>query len=139
MDTYMDTCEQSNKGNSCKQLKLWWARLDVNQRPDDYQSYQSTYIDYYYLLLIIIIYCIINLLQCQYYCQLLSSMTAYRHLFRNDGHLYGHLIIYSTRAWEQWFFFMGGHMPVKNWWELLTGDDSSFLFHTMSGSHRYRL
>jgi len=28
----------------------------------DFESYQSTYIDYYYLLLIIIIYSIINLL-----------------------------------------------------------------------------
>ena len=62
MDTYMDTCEQSNKDNPCKQLKLWWARLDLNQRPDDYESSQSTYIDYYYLLLIIIIYSIINVL-----------------------------------------------------------------------------
>ena len=23
MDTYIDTCEQSNKDNPCKQLKLW--------------------------------------------------------------------------------------------------------------------
>ena len=38
MDTYMDTFEQSNKDNPCKQLKLWWARLDLNQRPDDYES-----------------------------------------------------------------------------------------------------
>jgi len=58
----MDTCEQSNKDNPCKQLKLWWARLDLNQRPDDYESSQSTYIDYYYLLLIIIIYSITNVL-----------------------------------------------------------------------------
>ena len=34
---------------------------------------------------------------------------------------------------------LGGCLTVKNWCELLTGDDSSFLFHTMSGSHRYRL
>ncbi len=58
----MDTCEQSKKDNPCMQLKLWWARLDLNQRPDDYESSQSTYIDYYYLLLIIIIYSIINVL-----------------------------------------------------------------------------
>jgi len=38
MDTYMDTCEQSNKDNPCKQLKLWWARQDLNLRPDDYES-----------------------------------------------------------------------------------------------------
>jgi len=40
----------------------WWASRDLNPGPDDYESYQSTYIDYYYLLLIIIIYSIINLL-----------------------------------------------------------------------------
>ena len=62
MDTYMDTCEQSNNDNPYKPLKSWWARLDLNQWPDDYESYQSTYIDYYYLLLIIIIYSIINVL-----------------------------------------------------------------------------
>jgi len=42
-----------------------------------------------------IIYNYIKLLLCLYYCQLLSSVTAYRHLyghlFWNDGHLYGHL------------------------------------------------
>jgi len=38
MDTYMDTCEQSNKDNPCKQLKSWWARQDLNLRPDDYES-----------------------------------------------------------------------------------------------------
>jgi len=37
----MDTCKHSNKGNSCKQLKLWWARLDPNQRTDDYESLHS--------------------------------------------------------------------------------------------------
>jgi len=42
--------------------KNWWASRDLNPGPDDYESYQSTYIDYYYLLLIIIIYSIINLL-----------------------------------------------------------------------------
>ena len=62
MDTYMDTCEQSNNDNPCKQLKLWWASRDLNPGPDDYESYQSTYIDYYYLLLIIIIYSIIKVL-----------------------------------------------------------------------------
>ena len=38
MDTYMDTSEQSKNENNRKQLILWWARLDLNQRPDDYES-----------------------------------------------------------------------------------------------------
>jgi len=42
--------------------RTWWANRDLNPGPDDYESYQSTYIDYYYLLLIIIIYDIINVL-----------------------------------------------------------------------------
>ena len=62
MDTYMDTSEQSKNENNRRQLILWWARQDLNLRPDDYKSSQSTYIDYYYLLLIIIIYSIINVL-----------------------------------------------------------------------------
>jgi len=37
----MDACEQSNNDNPCKQLKLWWARLGLNQRPDDYESKES--------------------------------------------------------------------------------------------------
>ena len=41
MDTHMDACEQSNNDNPCKQLKLWWARLGLNQRPDDYESKES--------------------------------------------------------------------------------------------------
>ena len=62
MDTYMDTSEQSKNENNRKQLISWWARQDLNLRPDDYESSQSIYIDYYYLLLIIIIYSIINVL-----------------------------------------------------------------------------
>ena len=62
MDTYMDTCEQSKNKNTRNSLKSWWASRDLNPGPDDYESYQSTYIDYYYLLLIIIIYSIINIL-----------------------------------------------------------------------------
>ena len=38
MDTYMDIFEQSNNDNSCKSLKSWWARQDLNLRPDDYES-----------------------------------------------------------------------------------------------------
>ena len=38
MDTYMDTSEQSKNGNNRKQLILWWARQDLNLRPDDYES-----------------------------------------------------------------------------------------------------
>ncbi len=62
VDTYMDTYEPSKNENTRKQLILWWARQDLNLRPDDYESSQSTYIDYYYLLLIIIIYSIFNVL-----------------------------------------------------------------------------
>ena len=62
MDTYMDTSEQSKNKNTRNSLKSWWARQDLNLRPDDYESSQSTHIDYYYLLLIIIIYSIINVL-----------------------------------------------------------------------------
>ncbi len=58
----MDTSEQSKNENNRKQLISWWARQDLNLRPDDYESSQSTYIDYYYLLLIIIIYSIIKVL-----------------------------------------------------------------------------
>ncbi|MDP6743835.1 MAG: hypothetical protein QGH86_04855 [SAR324 cluster bacterium] len=62
IDTYMGTFEQSKNENARNSLKSWWARQDLNLRPDDYESSQSTYIDYYYLLLIIIIYSIINVL-----------------------------------------------------------------------------
>ena len=62
MDTYMDTCEQSKNENTRNSLISWWARQDLNLRPDYYESSQSKYIDYYYLLLIIIIYSIINVL-----------------------------------------------------------------------------
>ena len=41
MDTYMDTCEQSNNDNPYMPLKSWWARLDLNQLPDDYESVHS--------------------------------------------------------------------------------------------------
>ena len=58
----MDTCEQLKNENARNSLKSWWARQDLNLRPDDYESSQSTYIDYYYLLLIIIIYSITNVL-----------------------------------------------------------------------------
>jgi len=58
----IDTFEQSKNNNTRNSLKSWWARQDLNLRPDDYESSQSTYIDYYYLLLIIIIYSIINVL-----------------------------------------------------------------------------
>ena len=38
MDTYMDTCEQSKNENTRNSLKSWWARQDLNLRPDDYES-----------------------------------------------------------------------------------------------------
>ena len=38
MDTYMDTCEQSKNKNTRNSLKSWWARQDLNLRPDDYES-----------------------------------------------------------------------------------------------------
>ena len=59
----IDTSKQSKIDNTRNSLKSWWARHDLNLLPDDYESSQSTYIDYYYLLLIIIIiYSIINVL-----------------------------------------------------------------------------
>ena len=58
----IDISKQSKIDNTRNSLKSWWARQDLNLRPDDYESSQSTYIDYYYLLLIIIIYSIINVL-----------------------------------------------------------------------------
>ena len=58
----IDTFEQSKNENARNSLESWWVRQDLNLRPDDYESSQSIYIDYYYLLLIIIIYCIINVL-----------------------------------------------------------------------------
>ena len=36
--TYMDTSEQSKIGNTRNSLKSWWARQDLNLRPDDYES-----------------------------------------------------------------------------------------------------
>ena len=38
METYMDTCEQSKNENTRNSLKSWWARQDLNLRPDDYES-----------------------------------------------------------------------------------------------------
>ena len=38
MDTYMDTSEQSKNENTRNSLKSWWARQDLNLRPDDYES-----------------------------------------------------------------------------------------------------
>ena len=38
IDTYMDTCEQSKNKNTRISLKSWWARQDLNLRPDDYES-----------------------------------------------------------------------------------------------------
>ena len=38
MDTYMDTFEQSKNENARNSLKSWWARQDLNLRPDDYES-----------------------------------------------------------------------------------------------------
>ena len=55
----MEILKMSEGANQCI---YWWASRDLNPGPDDYESYQSTYIDYYYLLLIIIIYSIINVL-----------------------------------------------------------------------------
>ena len=34
----MDTCEQSKNENTRNSLKSWWARQDLNLRPDDYES-----------------------------------------------------------------------------------------------------
>ena len=38
MATNMDTCEQSKNENTRNSLKSWWARQDLNLRPDDYES-----------------------------------------------------------------------------------------------------
>ena len=38
VDTYMDTSEQSKNKNTRNSLKSWWARQDLNLRPDDYES-----------------------------------------------------------------------------------------------------
>ena len=38
MDTYMDTCEQTNNDNPCNSLIYWWASRDLNPGPDDYES-----------------------------------------------------------------------------------------------------
>ena len=34
----MDTSEQSKNKNTLNSLKSWWARQDLNLRPDDYES-----------------------------------------------------------------------------------------------------
>ena len=101
MGTYMDTCEQSNKVNSCKQLKLWWARLDLNQRPDEYDSLHSIFTGFHQVILTninSIITPLVTYIKCY---QIVLNIRA-------DRHLYGHLInwnwILLQRLTERTFY-----------------------------------